>query len=148
MWPFLRSRAMVMGIQQHQATPSLHSLASVMACESSTTDPLQLQPFISIGLRSSPASHGLLPPQGTQQAAHSLPEHYCFCNLQQKHLKTSQDIYLYFFEKKMGPCLLFFTFHIYDLLFRRLHFFVYVCLCLFLLYAEVELLQLSNKPLK
>lgn len=125
-WLCLPSRPMATATQEHQATASHHSPPSVMACDHPTTpDPRHnsTQHFPSICLSlfvfltSFPWSS--THKRGHKRATdHSHFEYYFFIMLscyKRKHLTAMRDFYLYC-SKEIGPC--FFTFHIYDYLFR------------------------------
>lgn len=141
-WLCLLSSHMATATQQHQATASHHSPASVMACEHPTTQPpnhhhnLSQLPSICLSLfvflTSFPwsSTHN----RGHKQATAHSPLSTIFllcCLLQEKTFNCIEGLLFVLFEKKldhMYVCL-FFTFHIYDYLFR--YFFVFVNVVMF-----------------
>lgn len=122
----LPSRPTATATQQHQATPSRHSPASVMACEHPTPPPL-LDPTPSFHLSISLCVPHQLPmvfysQQGPQASNSPLSFwvlfFYYVVLLQEKLFNCIEGLLFVLFEKKLDHVSLFFTFHIYDYLFR------------------------------
>lgn len=110
---------------------------------------------LSFSLCSSPASYGLLLTAGAtskQQPTLVLSTIFLLCRpVTRENVQLHRrDLLLFLlFEKKLDHVCLFFTFHIYDYLFRFVLFVFMLMSCFFLLVcAEVDLLKLSNEPLK
>lgn len=128
-WPCLLSSPMATATQQHQATFSRHSPASAMACEQPEypPHPPRLVPtpsfHLSFSLCSSPASYGLLLATGAtskQQPTLVLSTIFLLsCTVtREKRINASKGLLFLLFEKKLDHVCFFFTFHIYDYLFR------------------------------
>lgn len=132
--------------------PSPHHLPTT------TTLPDTFLPSVLLSLCSSPASHGLLLTTGaTSKQQPTLVSSTIFllcCPVtREKHLTALKDFYLYCLKRNRTTrhVSLFYTFHIYDYLFRNCFSSVYVYvmfLFLKIVLAEVDLLKLSNEPLK
>lgn len=125
-WPSLLSSPTATATQQHQATASRHSPASVTACErprrppTPHTHPPQLDPtpslHLSFSLCSSPASYGLLLTTGaTSKRQPTLVSSTIFYSVVLSQDKTFNCIqrtsyYLYCLKRNWTTCL--FVFHI------------------------------------
>lgn len=108
---------------------------------------------LSFSLCSSPASYGLLLATGAtskQQPTLVLSTIFLLsCPVtREKRINASKGLLFLSFEKKLDHVCFFFTFHIYDYLFRFFYVNVMFFFYCFMVCAEVDLLQLSNEPLK
>lgn len=134
-WPCLLSSPTATATQQHQATSSRHSPASVTACEHPTTpDPTStwpdtFLPSVLLSLCSSPASHGLLLTTGATSKHQPTPVlstiFLLCCRVPGENIQPHWRTFICIVWKEIGPHVcLFFTFHIYDYLFR-----ISFCVC-------------------